>query len=84
MDELTETETAILDFERQWWTVPGGKEQAIRDRFDLTATAYYRLLSHLIDRPEALAHDPMVVHRLQRLRLQGARRRRGQGVVRTG
>jgi hypothetical protein len=41
----------------------GAKEQAIRLRFDLSATRYYQMLNALIDRPEALAHDPMVVKR---------------------
>lgn len=36
------------------------KEQAIRDLFDRTPTRYYQLLNELIDRPEALVHDPML------------------------
>ena len=55
-------------FERQWWKYAGAKEQAIRDLFDMSATRYYQVLNALIDRPEALAHDPMLVKRLRRLR----------------
>ena len=67
-DELTERESEILSFERQWWKYAGAKEQAVRDLFDLSATRYYQVLNALIDRPEALVHDPMLVKRLRRLR----------------
>ena len=36
---------------------------------------YYQLLNTLIDRPEALAHDPMLVKRLRRLRQSRQRAR---------
>lgn len=65
----------LLDFERQWWRHAGAKEQAIRDTFGLSATRYYQLLAQLIDRPEALEHDPMLVKRLRRLREDRRRRR---------
>jgi hypothetical protein len=59
---------AILAFERRWWRHAGAKEQAIRDDFGLSAARYYQLLGALIDLPAALAHDPMLVKRLQRMR----------------
>jgi hypothetical protein len=65
---LTEREGDILAFERQWWRYSGAKEQAVRDMFNLSATRYYQVLNALIDRPEALAHDPMLVQRLRRIR----------------
>lgn len=65
---LTEREQEILTFERQWWKYAGAKEQAVRELFDLSATRYYQVLNALIDRPEALAHDPMLVKRLRRMR----------------
>jgi hypothetical protein len=65
---LSERDRAILDFERQWWRYPGAKEQAIRDRLGLPATRYYQVLNALLDRPEALVYDPMLVRRLRRLR----------------
>ena len=78
---LSEREQAILTFERGWWKYAGAKEQAIRDQFGLGATRYYQVLNALIDRPEALAFEPMVVHRLQRLRDARSRQR---GVRRMG
>lgn len=68
--QLTDTETAILTFERQWWKFAGAKESAVREQFGMSATRYYQVLNSLIDRPEALAHDPMLVRRLRRLRSQ--------------
>jgi len=65
---LTEREREILAFERQWWKYAGAKDQAVRELFDMSSTRYYQLLNALIDRPEALAHDAMLVKRLRRLR----------------
>lgn len=74
-DLLSERDRQILAFERQWWKYAGAKEQAIRETFDMSATRYYQLLNILIDRPEALRHDPMLVKRLQRMRTQRQRQR---------
>ena len=65
---LSSREREMLVFERQWWRYAGAKEQAIREKFDTSATRYYQALNNLIDRPEALAADPMLVKRLRRLR----------------
>jgi hypothetical protein len=67
-EPLSERDQAILDFERQWWKYAGAKEQAVRDLFEMSATRYYQVLNALIDRPEALVYDPMLVRRLRRLR----------------
>ena len=64
----------ILDFERDWWKDSLRKERAVRARFGLSPARYYQLLNRLIDRPEALEYDPMLVQRLRRLR--EARRRK--------
>ncbi len=66
--QLSDRDREILAFERQWWKYAGAKEAAIRDLFDLSATRYYQVLNTLIDRPEALMADPMLVKRLRRLR----------------
>jgi len=65
---LSRREYDILAFERQWWKYAGAKEEAIRDLFSMSATRYYQVLNALVDRPEALAADPMLVKRLRRLR----------------
>ena len=72
---LGERDREILEFERQWWKYAGAKETAIRDSFDMSATRYYQVLNALIDTPEALAADPMLVKRLRRLRASRQRQR---------
>ncbi len=68
VDGLSRRERDILAFERQWWKYAGAKEEAIKELFGLSATRYYQVLNALVDRPEALAADPMLVKRLRRLR----------------
>ena len=65
---LSERDQAILGFERQWWKYSGAKEAAIRELFDMSSTRYYQLINTLIDTPEALEFDPMLVKRLRRMR----------------
>ncbi len=74
-ERLEERSRAILDFERGWWQQEGSKEGAIRSRFRLSAARYYQLLNRLIDSPEALRYDPMLVRRLRRLRTARRRQR---------
>lgn len=73
--KLSERDRAIIDFERSWWSEPGRKELAIRERFDLSTTRYYGILNELLDAPDALEYDPLVVRRLRRVR---DRRRRAR------
>ncbi len=82
VSDLPPRDQEVLAFERQWWKYAGAKEQAIRELFDMSATRYYQLLNNLIDQPEALAHDPMLVKRLRRLRSarQRARSARRLGI----
>lgn len=72
---LSERDTAILEFERHWWKFAGAKEQAIREKFDMSSTRYYQVLNALLDRNEALEADPLLVRRLRRLRQQRQRQR---------
>ncbi|WP_378145377.1 DUF3263 domain-containing protein [Cnuibacter sp. UC19_7] len=65
---LSERDVRILKFERSWWRHAGQKESAIRKEFGLSSARYYQVLSALIDSPAALAHDPMLINRLQRMR----------------
>lgn len=72
---LSERDVEILDFEREWWKYAGAKEQAVRERFDVSPTRYYQLLNRVIDDEAAVAYDPMLVKRLRRLRAQRQRQR---------
>jgi Protein of unknown function (DUF3263) len=72
---LGERDRDILEFERQWWKYAGAKETAIRESFDMSATRYYQVLNALIDRPDALVADPLLVRRLRRMRAERQRAR---------
>jgi hypothetical protein len=66
--ELDELARSVLEFERaRSW--PGrAKARAIREGLGITPTRYHQVLLGAIERPEALAFDPMLVRRLRRLR----------------
>ncbi|GAB7031684.1 DUF3263 domain-containing protein [Streptomyces sp. NPDC021749] len=65
---LSARDEAVLAVERRSWPGPGPKERAIRERLGLSPTRYYQLLNALLDDPRALAHDPVTVNRLRRIR----------------
>ena len=73
--ELTERERALLDFEGSWWTLDEAKDTLIRAKFACSLDEYYLELNRLLEVPEALSYDPLVVRRLVRLR---DRRRRAR------
>jgi hypothetical protein len=58
----------ILAFEAGWRTRGIRKERALRESFRISPARYYLLLDRLIDQPEALEYDPILVRRLRRLR----------------
>ncbi len=68
MSELTERELAVLALEGRSWRTTGAKERAVREELDLSATRYYQILNRLLDRQEALAHAPVLINRLRRIR----------------
>ncbi|MFF6774333.1 DUF3263 domain-containing protein [Streptomyces sp. NPDC012637] len=72
---LGERERAVLAMERRSWPGPGAKERAVREQLGLSATRYYQLLNALLDDPRALAHDPVTVNRLRRVRAEREQRR---------
>lgn len=58
----------LLAFERAWWSLGAGKDEAIRETLGITSADYYRRLAIVIDTPAALATDPLLVRRLRRQR----------------
>jgi hypothetical protein len=66
--DLTERERALLAFERHWWRYGATRADAARARFGLGGPEHGRIVGALIDRPEALAVDAVLVRRLQRMR----------------
>jgi hypothetical protein len=75
MEELSRRDMEVLDFERTWWKHAGVKEQAIKERFDMSATRYYQLLNDLLESSAAMSYDPILVKRLTRLRTYRQRQR---------
>ncbi|RSO13535.1 DUF3263 domain-containing protein [Streptomyces sp. WAC 06783] len=65
---LSPQDEAVLGVERRSWPRPGAKERVIRERLGISPTRYYQLLNALLDDPRALAHDPVTVNRLRRVR----------------
>ncbi len=72
---LTDRDRAILDLERGWWQDGRPKKWMIRDCLGLSSTRYYQLLGALVDTPDALAHDQLLVRRLRRQREERRRAR---------
>ncbi|MGW6461531.1 DUF3263 domain-containing protein [Streptomyces sp. NPDC055078] len=72
---LTDRDRAVLAMEQRSWPGPGAKEREIRERLGISPVRYYQLLNALIDDERALAHDPVTVNRLRRVRDEKRRRR---------
>ena len=68
--KLSADDRALLAFECAWWTKPGLKTDRIRTELGISSSTYYKRLNELIDSPEALAFDPLLVRRLRRRRAQ--------------
>ncbi|MCT1458419.1 DUF3263 domain-containing protein [Aestuariimicrobium sp. p3-SID1156] len=65
---LSDRDAAILAFEKSWWAADASKASEIRERFNMSTTAYHQILNGLLDNPHALAAEPLLVKRLRRLR----------------
>jgi hypothetical protein len=76
-DGLTDVERAIIDLERTWWQASGRKDVAVRERLGLSPSRYYAFLNQLLEKPEAMDYDPLLVRRLRRVRGQRRRARIG-------
>ncbi|MFI9646610.1 DUF3263 domain-containing protein [Streptomyces sp. NPDC052040] len=68
MEELNPREKAVLALEGRSFSGPGAKERAVREQLGLAPVRYYQLLNALLDDPRALAHAPVTVNRLRRVR----------------
>lgn len=76
---INERQQAMLEFERTYWTFDEPKETLVRARFQCSADEYYAELNELLELPQALEHDPLVVRRLQRQRIRRRRERMETG-----
>ncbi|MEV7694830.1 DUF3263 domain-containing protein [Microbacterium sp. NPDC089189] len=76
---LPARDATLLAFEARWGAHSGAKEEAIRAELQLAPPRYYQLLGRVIDTEAALAHDPMLVGRLRRIRDDRRAARHGDG-----
>lgn len=65
---LTANDMKVLEFERAWSGRVGAKDAAIRAAFGWSAARYYQRLDEILHSRVALKADPVLVHRLIRLR----------------
>lgn len=65
----------MLELERTWWNHDEPKDALIRARFQCSPDEYHAELNELLERPEAMEHDPLVVRRLARHRVRRRRAR---------
>lgn len=65
---LTETDLAVLRFAARAPRSIGAREDAVRSELGMQPIRYYQHLNRLLDSPDALAAEPQLVRRLQRLR----------------
>ena len=66
---------AVLDFEHEWWRYAGDREAHVREAFGHGTAEHLLLVNALIDRPDAMAYDPLLVRRLRRQRTRRQRQR---------
>jgi len=66
--KLKQRDLDILEFEQSWWESEIPKDQAVRERFQLTESEYAAALDQLIASDEALIVEPLLVRRLRRMR----------------
>lgn len=65
---MTDEDRALLDFAAHRWNYAGNQAEAVRAEFDISVTRFWQRVNNLLDDPDALAHAPVVVNRLRRLR----------------
>ncbi|SDG33600.1 DUF3263 domain-containing protein [Microbacterium sp. 77mftsu3.1] len=78
---LSDRDRAVLDFEARWHGHSGAKEEALRAELSLTPARYYQLLGRILESADAVAHDPVLVHRLRRLHADQERERRSRARI---
>ncbi|MFI0772615.1 DUF3263 domain-containing protein [Streptomyces sp. NPDC021218] len=65
---LSDHDQAIIRMAARGFRTPGARDRAIREHLGLTPTRYFQLLNGLLDDVRALAHDPVTINRLRRIR----------------
>ncbi|WP_439692801.1 DUF3263 domain-containing protein [Curtobacterium sp. SP.BCo] len=82
--ELGALALRVLAFEHERPRHDRTKEAEIRVEFEMSPARYYQVLNRVIDSPAALAYDPQLVTRLQRLRTARTSARAARSFVAPG
>ncbi|OEX93996.1 DUF3263 domain-containing protein [Corynebacterium sp. Marseille-P4321] len=69
---LTDDDLLVLRFAARAPRSIGAREDLVRSELGITPVRYYQRLNVLLDSPDALAAEPQLVRRLQRLRDGGS------------
>ena len=70
LNDLSAIDQQILDFESRAPKAIALKEKAIRAELDISPVRYHQRLNVILELPEALAYNPVLVKRLLRKRGQ--------------
>lgn len=70
MTELSDQDRAILEIASRTYRYPGDRDLAYRDEVGLSPVRAVQRLNALLDTEAALAHDPVTVNRLRRIRAE--------------
>ena len=68
LPHVTPAEAALLDLAGRHYRYEANREAAVWDELGLTLMAFWQSVNALLDTERALAHDAVLVRRLQRRR----------------
>lgn len=68
VEQLSERDICALQIMAKHPRSQGAREKAAKELLELSPTRFHQLVNALIDTEAALAHDPLLVNRLRRLR----------------
>ncbi|MDF9715845.1 DUF3263 domain-containing protein [Nocardioides sp. ChNu-99] len=74
---ISDEQRAMLELEGTRFKFAGRKDTVIREMFGLSPAQFAQKINWLLDQPDALRWDPVLVNRLRRLRDARAAGRRG-------
>ncbi len=74
---MTIRERMTLTLAASSYRYPGQRDEDAMSVVGYTPARFYQVVNALLDRPDAEAEMPQVVHRLQRVRMMRAGARRG-------
>ncbi|MFD8339252.1 DUF3263 domain-containing protein [Streptomyces solisilvae] len=66
--DLSARDRDIIGLAARSFRTPGARDRVIREELELSPTGYFQLLNGLLDDVRALAHDPVTINRLRRIR----------------